>query len=59
MRLEDGDVIHEVLEAFAREKGIKAASVVILGGADVGFLSGGWAGAGQGDAHCPPDPDPG
>jgi predicted DNA-binding protein with PD1-like motif len=36
IRLEDGDVVHETLEAFAREKGISAASLIILGGADKG-----------------------
>lgn len=34
IRLEDGDVVHETLEAFARDQGIHAASLVILGGAD-------------------------
>ena len=36
IRLEDGDVIHEEIEKFAREKGIKAASLIIIGGADKG-----------------------
>lgn len=36
IRLEDGDVVHETLEAFAREKGIRAASLIVLGGADKG-----------------------
>ena len=36
IRLEDGDVIHEEIERFAREKGIKAAALVIIGGADRG-----------------------
>ncbi len=34
VRLEDGDVVHESIERFAREKGIRAASVMLLGGAD-------------------------
>lgn len=34
IRLEDGDVVHEALEGFAREQGIKAALLTILGGAD-------------------------
>lgn len=36
IRLEDGDVVHETLENFAREQGIKAASLIVLGGADQG-----------------------
>jgi predicted DNA-binding protein with PD1-like motif len=36
LRLEDGDVVHETIEAFAREQGIVAASMIILGGADAG-----------------------
>jgi len=36
IRLEDGEVIHETLEDFARERGIKAASVMIVGAADEG-----------------------
>ncbi len=34
IRLEDGDIIHEELEKFAREKAIKAAALTIIGGAD-------------------------
>lgn len=34
IRLEDGDIIHEELERFAKEKSIKAAALTILGGAD-------------------------
>ena len=34
IRLEDGDVLHESIEAFAREHGIQAASLIALGGAD-------------------------
>lgn len=36
LRLEDGEIIHENVENFAKEKNIKAASVIILGGADKG-----------------------
>lgn len=36
LRLEDGDVVHETIESFAREQGIIAASMIILGGADAG-----------------------
>jgi predicted DNA-binding protein with PD1-like motif len=36
MRLEDGDVIHEEIEAFARAQGIKAAALIAVGGADKG-----------------------
>jgi predicted DNA-binding protein with PD1-like motif len=36
IRLEDGDIVHETLESFAKDKGIMAASLVILGGADRG-----------------------
>ena len=34
IRLEDGDIIHEEIEKFSREKSIKAAALIILGGAD-------------------------
>ena len=34
IRLEDGDVIHESIESFAKEHGIRAASVIAVGGAD-------------------------
>ncbi len=36
LRLEDGDIVHEVIENFAREQGITAAALIILGGADGG-----------------------
>ncbi len=36
LRLEDGDVVHETIESFAREQGIIAASMIVLGGADAG-----------------------
>ncbi len=36
IRLEDKEVIHDVIEAFARDQGIRAASLVVLGGADKG-----------------------
>ena len=36
IRLEDGDILHEAIEGFALEKGIKAASRIAVGGADKG-----------------------
>ncbi|MFW5999524.1 MAG: PPC domain-containing DNA-binding protein [Halanaerobiaceae bacterium] len=36
LRLEDGEILHEVIEDFARRKSICAASVMIIGGADKG-----------------------
>jgi predicted DNA-binding protein with PD1-like motif len=36
IRLEDGDIIHEAIEAFARENSVKAGMLIILGGADKG-----------------------
>lgn len=36
IRLEDGDIIHEQIENFAKEQSVKAASLIILGGADKG-----------------------
>lgn len=36
LRLEDGDVLHEVVEAFAKEQGIRAAALIAVGGADEG-----------------------
>jgi predicted DNA-binding protein with PD1-like motif len=35
LRLEDGDIVHESIEAFAREHAIQSAALIILGGADV------------------------
>lgn len=32
IRLEDGDVLHESIEAFAREHEIQAAGLIALGG---------------------------
>jgi len=34
IRLEDGDIVHEAIEAFAREKKVSAAALMVLGGAD-------------------------
>ena len=34
IRLEDGDIIHEEIEKFANDKSIKAAALIIIGGAD-------------------------
>ncbi|MEA1991449.1 MAG: PPC domain-containing DNA-binding protein [Thermodesulfobacteriota bacterium] len=36
IRLEDGDIVHKEIEKLAREKSIKAAALIILGGADKG-----------------------
>ena len=36
VRLESGDIINESLEKVARDEGIKAAAVILLGGADSG-----------------------
>jgi predicted DNA-binding protein with PD1-like motif len=36
IRLEDGEVIHEEIERFARDHSIGAAAIIILGGADKG-----------------------
>ncbi len=36
LRLEDGDIVHETIESFARQKAIKAASLIALGAADKG-----------------------
>lgn len=36
LRLEDGEIVHEVIEQFASDHSIEAASLVILGGADAG-----------------------
>ena len=34
IRLEDGDIVHEAIEQFAKDQSIKAAALIILGGAD-------------------------
>ena len=36
LRLEDGEVVHEVIEQFALDHGIEAASLIVVGGADDG-----------------------
>jgi predicted DNA-binding protein with PD1-like motif len=36
LRLEDGEVLHETIEAFAAKQGIRAGACIILGGADEG-----------------------
>ena len=38
LRLEDGDIVHEVIESFAKDQGISAASLIVLGGADQGSV---------------------
>lgn len=35
-RLEHGEVVHEVIQDFCRHRGVNAARVTILGGADTG-----------------------
>ena len=32
--LENGDIVHQEIEQFARDQSIKAASLIIIGGAD-------------------------
>ncbi len=34
--LENGDIVHQEIEQFAREQSIEAASLIIIGGADKG-----------------------
>ena len=36
VRLEDGEIVHETLENFAREQGIQGAAVIVVGGAAAG-----------------------
>ncbi len=36
LRLEDGEILHETIEQFARDHGIKSAALIALGGADAG-----------------------
>jgi predicted DNA-binding protein with PD1-like motif len=36
LRLEHGETVHEVIEAFAREKNVSAAAVIAVGGVDEG-----------------------
>jgi len=36
LRLEDGEILHETIETFAREHSITAAAVIAVGGADAG-----------------------
>jgi predicted DNA-binding protein with PD1-like motif len=36
IRLEDGDIVHEAIERLAREQRIRAAALIIVGGADRG-----------------------
>jgi predicted DNA-binding protein with PD1-like motif len=38
LRLEDGEILHEELERFAREHEISAAAVVAVGGVDQGSI---------------------
>lgn len=34
IRLEDGDIVHESIEAFCREQSVAAAALIVIGGAD-------------------------
>jgi predicted DNA-binding protein with PD1-like motif len=36
LRLEDGEIVHQVIEQFAVDQSIKAATLIIMGGADDG-----------------------
>ncbi|MCB2218333.1 PPC domain-containing DNA-binding protein [Desulfofustis glycolicus] len=36
LRLEDGDIVHQEIERFAKEQAIAAAALIIVGGADRG-----------------------
>lgn len=36
LRLEDGEILHATVEAFAREHALRAAALIVLGGADRG-----------------------
>ncbi len=36
LRLEDGEILHETVEAFAAKQNIRAAACIVLGGADEG-----------------------
>jgi predicted DNA-binding protein with PD1-like motif len=36
IRLEDGEILHESIERFARENGVTAAALIVVGGADAG-----------------------
>ena len=36
LRLEDGEILHECVEKFAREKGVSSGAVIAVGGADAG-----------------------
>lgn len=33
LRLEDGEIVHEVIEKFAREQSVTAAALIVVGGA--------------------------
>jgi predicted DNA-binding protein with PD1-like motif len=36
IRLEDGEIVHETIEAFAKEKSIHMAALVVVGGVETG-----------------------
>lgn len=52
VRLEDGDIVPDCLEAFAKDKGIRVAHVVLIGGIGGGEVVAGPRKSGE----MPPDP---
>ncbi len=50
MRLEHGEIVHEVIEQFARDQSITAAALTIIGGADEKS----WLVVGPGERREPP-----
>jgi predicted DNA-binding protein with PD1-like motif len=38
IRLEDGEILHEAIESFAKDHSIQAASLIAVGGADTGSI---------------------
>ncbi len=54
LRLEDGEIIHEVLEQFAAEKGITHAALTMHGGGDTGSI----LVTGPQQDRCPPPVEP-
>ncbi len=49
IRLEQGEIVHEVLERFAADKGVRSATVLMVGAADKGSRL--VVGPEDGDAH--------
>ena len=52
LRLEDGDILHECIESFARERNIRAAALIAMGGADAGSKLVVGPAEGRQSAHC-------